>query len=168
MRALQFDNSSSWRRVLVATAITAAIVAAPASAAPPAPCGGSPQITDPKGDGHHTNTDVTAAWLSEAGGRVQAVIQASYGLWEPAHEDSETAGFALLYQQGGQTRYVRSTVARGVAPAYDTGTWSADGGFASGGTSAGTVTTGPNGTVTMDVPVVPAGTVLGQPVRAHL
>src|SRR4051794_36141696 len=141
----------------------AAVAATPASAAPPAPCGGTPQITDPKGDGHHTNTDIVAAWLTEADGRLQAVIQAAYGHWEPAHEDSETAGFALLYQQGGQTRYVRATVARGVPPVYDTGTWSAAGGFASAGPSAGAVTDGPNGTVTIDVPALAAGSVLGRP-----
>jgi hypothetical protein len=145
-------------RVLLAATIAAAVAAAPANAAPPAPCAG-PQITDPTGDGHHTNTDVVAAWLTEAGGRVQAVIQTSYGLWEPAHEDSETAGFALLYQQGAETRYVRATVTRGAPPTYDTGTWNA--GFTSTGAIAGAVTTGPNGTVTMDVPA--AGGVLARP-----
>ena len=163
MRALRFNNSSSRRHALLATAVTTALGAAPASAAPPAPCGGTPQITDARGDGHHTNTDVVAAWLTETAGRLQAVIQVDYGRWEPAHEDSETAGFALVYRQDGQLRFVRAVVARGVPPTYDSGTWSAIGGFAPTGATAGEVTTGPNGTVTIDVPASAAGTVLAQP-----
>ena len=78
-------RASSSKSLLVAVAIAAAF-APQAWAQAPAPCGGTPQITDAKGDGHHTNTDVTAAWLTEAAGRLQAVVQVDYGLWEPAHD----------------------------------------------------------------------------------
>jgi len=44
--------------------LAAVAIATPAAAAPP-PCGAQ-QIADPVGDGHHPNTDVTGAWLSEA------------------------------------------------------------------------------------------------------
>ena len=54
-------------RVVVAGSLTAVACATPAVAAP-APCGGTPQIADAVGDGHHENTDVTAAWLSEQAG----------------------------------------------------------------------------------------------------
>lgn len=127
--------------------------------AAPAPCGGVAQIADAVGDGHHDNTDVTSAWLSEASGRPQAVIQPRIAVWEPAHDDSDAAGFALLYTVGGQVRYVRAIAPRGPAQ-FDQGTWSAAGGFASAGATTGQTTTGVGGNVTIDIPAVPAGTVL--------
>ena len=145
----------------LAAIAAAAVVAPQAWATPPAPCGGTPQITDVTDDGHHKNTDVLAAWLTESGGRLQAVIQVQTGLWEPAHDDSDQAGFALLYEHGGATRYVRATVTRGAPPQYDHGTWTAAGGFVTAGGTGGEVTTGPGATVTMDVPG--SGPVLARP-----
>jgi len=145
-------------------AAAAAVVAfAPqAWAVPPAPCAGT-QITDLKGDGHHTNTDVTAAWLTESAGRAQGVVQVDNGLWAPAHPDSETAGIALLYEVAGQTRYVRVTTFPAAAPAYDHGIWTRAGGFVTAGATTGAVTNGAGATVTFDLPAEAAGTVLARP-----
>jgi len=135
---------------------------APAAAAAPPPCGGTPQIADAAGDGHHSNTDITAAWLSEQAGRVQAVIQPRVAVWEPAHEDSDAAGFALLFETGGSTRYVRAEAPRGAPVRFDHGTWTPAGGFASAGPTTGEAVGGPGGTVTIDVPGLAAGTLLTQ------
>jgi hypothetical protein len=143
--------------------IATCVVASPANAQAPSPCTGAAQINDPKGDGHHANTDVVSAWLTESAGRVQAVVQIDNALWEPAHDDSDSAGVALLYQAGGQTRYVRVQMFRGAPPAYDQGTWSVATGFTSAGATTGAVTTGSKGTATLDVPGVATGTVLARP-----
>jgi hypothetical protein len=147
------------KSTLVAAAAVAAF-APEAWAMPPAPCAGT-QIIDPRGDGHHTNTDVTAAWLTESAGRLQAVVAVDNGLWAPAHPDSESAGVALLYEIAGQTRYARVTTFPAALPAYDHGTWA--GGFVSAGATTGAVTSGAGGTVTLDLPAQPAGTVLARP-----
>ncbi|HWM11471.1 MAG TPA: hypothetical protein VNO82_19090 [Solirubrobacteraceae bacterium] len=153
------------RRAAVGLLAAAAMLAtaAPAAAAPPAPCGGVPQLTDPEGDGHHINTDIVGGWFSDAAGRLQAVVQLRQGIWEPAHEDSDAAGFALLYSTGGQIRYVRAEAPRGGAVRYDHGTWTSAGGFASAGATTGEAVAGSRGSVTIDVPGVPAGTVLARP-----
>lgn len=151
------------RRVVVATLAGLALSAAPASAAPPPPCGGSAQITDPEGDGHHDNTDVLSAWIAESGNRQQAVIKVELGLWEPVHDDSDQAGFALLYKVGGQIHYVRVTGFKGAPPVYDHGTWSTGGGFVKAGDTTGEVIEGPGGTATIDMPATARGTVLAQP-----
>jgi hypothetical protein len=78
-------------------------------------------------------------------------------VWEPAHDDSESAGFALIYSAGGQVRYVRAEAPRNAPVRFDHGTWSAAGGFASAGTTTGEA--GPDA-VTIDVPGLPAATVL--------
>lgn len=141
------------------------VLPATAAAAPPTPCGGTPQITDPAGDGHHTNTDVTAAWLADVpGGGVQAVIQVRFGDWAPGHDEPDAvAGFALLFEQAGVTRYVRAQAPRNQPVAYDHGTWTRAGGFASAGATTGAVVAGTGGSVTIDVPGVSAGTVLARP-----
>ena len=97
------------RRTAIAVAICVAGLSfcPAATAAAPAPCNGIVQISDAKGDGHHANSDVIAGWFSEAGGRLQAVIQTDFGNWSPAHEDSESAGFVMLFAAAGQTRFVR-------------------------------------------------------------
>ena len=146
-------------RAAGAGVLAAAAVAAPAAAAP-APCGGVPQITDVAGDGHHGNTDVVSAWLSEDAGRLQAVIRPRVAVWEPAHDDSDAAGFALLYTAGGQLRYVRGEAVRGAPVRFDHGTWSAAGGFASAGPVAGLAEAD---ALVIDVPGVAAGTVLARP-----
>ncbi len=137
-------------------------ICAPAAAAAPVPCNGAVQIADAKGDGHHANSDVLAAWFSEAGGRLQAVIQTDFGSWSPAHEDSATAGFAALFGLGGQTRFVRLVTPQlGSGPLrYDYGTWSLATGFVSAGATTGEVVAGRSGTVTLDVPVA-TGAVAG-------
>jgi hypothetical protein len=154
-------------RVLAAGASSlaafAALPVATAMAAPPAPCNNAPQITDPKADGHHARSDVLAAWLTESAGRLQAVIQVDNAVWEPAHDDSDAAGLALIYEQGGQMRYARVVVPRGALPTFDVGTWTSAGGFASAGAVTGTVTSGVGGAATIDVPAVTAGTVLARP-----
>jgi hypothetical protein len=137
--------------------LAAVASATPAVAAPP-PCG-TPQIADVTGDGHHPNTDVVAAWLSESAGRLQAVIRPRTAVWEPAHDDSEAAGFALLYSAGGQVRYVRAEAPRGAPVRFDHGTWSAAGGFVPAGATTGAAEA--DG-VTIDVPGLPASTVLSR------
>jgi hypothetical protein len=150
-----------------ALALTAlGISAAAARAAPPA-CNNSPQITDASGDGHHPGTDVLAAWFSEASGHLQAVIQVRAGIFVAEHDDAQVngSGFALVFTQGGLTRYVRASApAQDHASdpvAFDYGAYTSPGGFAAAGATTGTVerSTGP-GTVTIDVPDAPAGTLL--------
>ncbi len=148
------------RRGSCLVACAAVAVVAPPAVAAPAPCGGTPQIADAVGDGHHNNTDVTAAWLSEQAGRLQAVIQPRIAVWEPAHDDSDAAGFALLFDVAGQTRYVRAEAPRGGQVRFDHGTWTPAGGFATAGVTSGEAVAGPGGTVTIDVPGVAPGTVL--------
>ncbi len=156
-------------------AITAAIWALALGASPaahaaaPAPCGGVAQIADDRGDGHHPNSDVLGGWFSEeAAGRLQAVIQTTFGDWAPAHEDSESAGFAMLFALGGQTQFVRLATPRlGTGPLrFDYGTWSPATGFVSAGATTGEVVAGLPGSVTLDVPAATgavAGARLAQP-----
>ncbi|MET0770712.1 MAG: hypothetical protein ABW081_12405 [Solirubrobacteraceae bacterium] len=146
-------------RAAGAGVLAAAALAAPAAAAP-APGGGVPQITDVAGDGHHDNTDVVSAWLSEDAGRLQAVIRPRVAVWEPAHDDSDAAGFALLHTAGGEVRYVRGVAGRGVPVRFDRGTWSAAGGFASAGPVAGVAEAD---ALVIDVPGVAPGSVLARP-----
>jgi hypothetical protein len=156
--------------LLGGTAITiiATVSVASGRAAAPAPCLGAPQITDPSGDGHHTSSDVLAAWLSEAAGRLQAVIQVRSGSWLPAHDDAEIdgSGFVMTVVVGGVTRFVRATAAPSGAVSYDYGTYTPPYGFASEGGTTGTVDYGVGGTVTIDVPAalgVAAGATLARP-----
>jgi hypothetical protein len=141
----------------------AAVVATPAAAAPPPPCNNAPQITDPQGDGHHAPTDVVSAWLTEAGGRLQAVVKVAAATPAPEHDDAEipAARYAFLYSIGPQLRYVRATVPRSGPATFDQGAYTgAD--FISAGATAGLVEpgVGTGGTVTIDVPAVPTGTPL--------
>jgi hypothetical protein len=152
----------------VAVGALALIAGSPttARAAPPA-CNNSPQITDANADGHHPGTDVLAAWWSEDSGRLQAVIQVRAGIFVAEHDDAEVngSGFALVFSQGGVTRYVRAN-----APAqdhqsdpvtFDYGTYTSPGAFASAGATTGAAerSTGA-GALTIDVPGVSAGTLL--------
>ena len=143
---------------VVAGVATLAIPQA-AAAAPPAPCNGVAQISDVALDGHHPNTDVLGAWFSEANGRLQAVIRPRVADWAPAHDESAAAGWAMLFTQAGRTRFVRVVGPRGPA-LFDFGTWTAPGGFASAGATAGVTETGG---VTIDVPGAAPGAVLAQP-----
>jgi hypothetical protein len=148
---------------LAASLAAVAALGSAVAADPPAPCAGVPQITDACGDGHHANTDVLDAWFSEAAGSLQAVIRVRNAVWEPVHDDSEAAGFALLYTQGGAIRYVRAEAPRGADVRYDQGTWTAAGGFATSGPTTGTAITGLKGSVTLNVPGASAGAVLARP-----
>ena len=155
--------------VAVALALTTGAtvgVAARAAAAPP-PCNNTPQITDASGDGHHPGTDVLAAWWSESSGHVQAVIQVRAGIFVAEHDDAQIngSGFALVFNQGGVTRYVRATApAQDHASdpvAFDYGTYTSPGGFASAGATTGTAERSSGaGTVQVDVPGVTAGALL--------
>lgn len=157
------------RRGVVLVAVCVAGLAAvagfsPVAVAAPSACGGSPQIVDVAGDGHHPNTDVVAAWLSEQAGSLQAVIQPRVAVWEPAHDDSEAAGFAFLFETGdGLVRYVRAEAPRGPAR-FDYGTWTEAGGFLSAGATTGVTETGAGGAVTIDVPAA-SGAVAGVVLR---
>jgi hypothetical protein len=153
-----------------AVALAAAFIApAVARGAPPA-CNNSPQIADASGDGHHSGTDVLAAWWSESSGHLQAVIQVRAGLFVAEHDDAQIngSGFALVFSQGGATRYVRATAPAqahaGDPVAFDYGTYASPGGFASTGATNGVAERSPGaGTVTIDVPGVAAGEVLANP-----
>jgi hypothetical protein len=159
------------RRAGVVNAIVAAIalnvgLCSTALGAAPEPCGGVAQISDPSGDGHHPNTDVLAAWFSEQAGRLQAVIKVNVGDWLPAHRASDAAGWAMLFDVGGQTRYVRLEAPATGAARYDYGTWTLAGGFVPAGATAGEVAPGAGGTVTIDVPAetgAAAGALLAHP-----
>lgn len=146
---------------------TLAVAAAPASAAAPEPCGGVPQIVDTTG-GHHPGTDVLSAWFSEANGRLQAVVRVQAGTWVPEHTDEEVdvAGYAVLFEAGGRTAYVRVQVSPTGAASYDYGSF--DGArFQSEGASAGELVYAPfGGTATIDVPAATGavpGAVLARP-----
>ncbi len=151
---------STYPAAAVLGAALAGSMTTPAVAAP-SPCGGVPEITDAIGDGHHNTTDVTTAWFSEQAG-LQAVIRPRTAAFGPAHEDSEAAGFALLFEVDGVRRYVRAEAPRTGAMRYDHGTWNGSG-FASSGPTTGTVESGAGGAVMIDVPGVAAGTRLSRP-----
>ena len=135
-----------------------------AAAAPPAPCNGAAQISDVGFDGHHPNTDVLGGWFSEANGRLQAVIRPRVADWAPAHDESAAAGWAMLFTQAGQTRFVRVVGPRGPTQ-FDFGTWTAPGGFAGAGATAGVTEAGG---ATIDVPGHDPGHGPRAAVRAHL
>jgi len=179
MRAHMHRRRHPWRRASVGlTALVAggslgmAVTAATGAAGPPAACHDNPQITDASGDGHHATTDVLAAWFSEAGGRLQAVVQVRAGTWVAEHEDPEIpgSGFAVLFTVAGQTRFVRANAPGPDHPGdpvtYDHGTYNRAGGFVSAGATTGSTITATSGTVTIDVPAATgavAGATLANP-----
>lgn len=151
--------------VVAATALSVGTYSA-AFAAAPAPCGGAAQISDPSADGHHTNTDILSGWFSEQAGRLQAVIKVTIGDWRPMHVDSDAAGWALLFDVGGQTRFVRVEALKTGTIQYDYGTWTLAGGFVKAGATTGEVVPGAGGTATIDVPAetgAVAGALLAHP-----
>ncbi len=82
-------------------------------------------MPDANGDGHHIPTDVLRAWLSEANGPLQAVIEVKVGTWVPEHDDPVVvAGYAFIFDHEGQTRYVRMSVDAADGVIFDYGTWS--------------------------------------------
>jgi hypothetical protein len=149
---------------LAAVVLPAAFAPAATGQAPP-PCGGQAQISDATGDGHHNTTDVLSAWFSESGGRLQAVIKVQFGNWAPDHPPGP-AQWALLFNVGGQTRYVRAVAPDPPVMTFDYGTWTPSGSFASAGPTTGSTVGGPAGTTTIDVPTqtgAVAGAVLTSP-----
>lgn len=153
------ETESRLPRRLAAGALCALVVAigAPvASAAAPQPCGG-PQVIDVSGDGHHSSSDVLAAWFSEESGHLTATIKVRSATWEPEHEDAEEngSGFAMLFSLGGQTHYVRARAwPHGEKPvSYDYGAFAQGSWFTSAGVTSGEVVYAAfGGTVTIDVP----------------
>ena len=138
-------------RACIAGALAAAAHAAPAAAAP-APCGGVAQIADAAGDGHHDNTDVTAAWLSEAGRPPAGGDPATgRGLGAGARRLRRRRLRAALHRRRRRCGTCAPIAPRGPAQ-FDHGTWSAAGGFASAGPTTGQTVAGAGGTVTIDVP----------------
>jgi hypothetical protein len=151
---------------LAATAVLAC--AGTAAAAAPPPCGGTPQINDASGDGHHPSSDVLAAWLAESSGGLQAVIKVRAGDWKPEHTDADVngSGFALLFALDGRTAYVRASAAEDGTLTYDYGTYTAPSTFTRAGATTGAAVYGVGGTVTIDVPPTlgaTPGKVLGGP-----
>jgi hypothetical protein len=135
---------------VLAVLVLAAFPTVAAGQAPP-PCGGQPQISDPTGDGHHNTTDVLSAWFSEAAGRLQAVIRVQAGNWFPDHPPGP-AQWALMFDVGGQTRYVRAVAPDPPPVRFDYGTWGAPDVFTGAGPTVGALVGGPGGTATIDVP----------------
>jgi hypothetical protein len=147
----------------LAAVISLAVFAPAAAAQAPQPCG-QPQISDAPPAAHHNTTDVLSAWFSEANGRLQAVIKVQVGNWAPDHQDSSAVGFALLFNTGGQTRYVRAVASAPTSVQADYGTWTGD--FVSAGSTTAAVVGGGGGTVTIDVPSqtgASAGALLANP-----
>lgn len=135
--------------LLVPPSSAAAVQVAPGAAAA---CSGV-QITDATGDGHHANTDITAAWFTSAAGRPQVVLVTKDGAWKPAHDDSLSAGWAVLWSYAGAVHYVRATALQSGALTYDAGTWTVAGGFLSTGPTVGSVSAaGPDGWLMLDLP----------------
>jgi hypothetical protein len=155
VRPLQISAARAGRAG-IATVVAAAglglATGSEAFGATPPPCGGVAQISDPSGDGHHENTDVLSAWFSEQAGRLQAVVKVTTGDWRPMHVDSDAAGWALLFDVGGQTHFVRVEALKTGGVQYDYGTWTLDGGFVSAGTTTGEIVNGAGETATIDVP----------------
>jgi len=162
------------RRAAIGTAAVLAGAAAVAGGAradgtPPAPCQGSPQITDVSGDGHHASSDVLSAWLSEANGGLQAVIQVRAATFVPEHSDADIngSGFAFLFTLGGRVDYVRTRAAPDGSLTYDYGTYSPGSFFTTLGITTGSVARSPGtGSTTIDIPAafgVSPGTVLSAP-----
>lgn len=145
--------------VALITALVALISPTDSRAAgqpPPPPCDGVAQITDVSGDGHHGSSDVLRAWLSEASGHLQAVMEVRVGAWAPEHADADIngSGFALLFSMDGQIHYVRANAPPPLEGpiTYDYGTYTAPQGFVSDGATIGDVEFASPGTVTVDVP----------------
>jgi hypothetical protein len=134
----------------------------------PPPCSATAPIADAGGDGHHPSSDVLSAWLSEASGHLQAVIQVRAGDWKPEHTDADIngSGFATLFTLDGRTDYVRVRAAPDGTLTYDYGTYTAPSTFTSLGATTGSVVYGVGGTATIDVPAAlgaTPGRVLGSP-----
>jgi hypothetical protein len=152
-----------------ALALTALVVSAGAAHAAPPACSNSPQITDDSGDGHHASSDVVAAWFTEAGGKLQAVIQVRAATFLPEHGDADVngSGFALLFSVNGQLDYVRTRAALDGTLTYDYGTYAPGAFFTTLGATTGSVERGPGtGATTIDIPAAlgaTPGTLLGAP-----
>lgn len=138
----------------VAAAVAVPVLAlAPVASAAPVPCGGTAQVTDASGDGHHQNSDVLSAWFSGTPEALQAVIKLRFGLFQPAHDDSDAVAFAMVFRTGAEWRYVRAQADRAGAVTYDYGTWSPLTYFQPfGATTGSTAVEGGAGIVVIDIP----------------
>ena len=133
--------------------------------APPAPCSPGVVMNDAFGDGHHKPTDVLRAWLSEANGRLQAVIEVQLGTWVPEHDEPQVVGgYAFLFTVGGVTRFVRMSVDESNVATFDYGTWTLAGGFVPEGVTTGDRDTNPVGSaaawITVPASLVAPGAIL--------
>ena len=153
--------------VIAAIALSAALCPA-AQAAAPAPCNGITQISDDTGDGHHANTDVLSAWFSEQSGHLQVAVKTQIGDWVPAHEDSDAAGWAVVFEVAGQPQYVRVEGPRTGPARFDYGAWTSAGGFASAGATTGELVNGRGGTATIDIPAATGAVAGAQLTRARV
>ena len=73
------------------------------------------------------------------------------GTWVPDHPPAN-GEWALLFEVGGLTRYVRVAGPEAGSAQFDHGTWTPGGGFVTAGPTAGALVGGPGGTATIDVP----------------
>ena len=133
--------------------------------APPAPCSPGVVMNDAFGDGHHKPTDVLRAWLSEANGSLQAVIEVQLGTWVPEHDEPQVVGgYAFLFTVGGVTRFVRMSVDESNVATFDYGTWTLAGGFVPEGVTTGDRDTNPVGSaaawITVPASLVAPGAIL--------
>ena len=87
-----------------------------------------PRSRTPTATGTTRTPTSPAAWLSEAAGRLQAVIRPRVGGLGAGPRRSDAAGFALFFEAGGQTRYVRARGPAQRAVRFDQGTWTGAGG----------------------------------------
>jgi hypothetical protein len=142
-----------WALPFAACVLMVLIGWAPATAkAEPTPCEEIRQITDARGDGHHINTDVIAAWFDQTDEDIAVVIQPRLANWGPEHDDSDHAGFAFLFSYDGAVRFVRARAWRDQPISYDFGIWSPISGFQSEGSTTGSSTAGSGGRVRIVLP----------------
>jgi hypothetical protein len=137
------------------TVAAAVLIPATSSRAAPPACNGVPQIADVAGDGHHSSSDVLSAWLTEAGGSLQAVIQVRAATFVPEHGDADLngSGFAMLFTLDGRLDYVRARAAPDGSLTYDYGTYAAGSYFTTLGATTGIVERSPGaGDTVIDIP----------------
>jgi hypothetical protein len=108
------DIFGTRRRLLAfaGAALCALLWAGAAQAAPPPePCSPGLVINDAVDDGHHKPTDITAAWLTEANGKLQAVIVVNAPAPRHEHDNQPGAALAFLFTVNGVDHYVKAYVA---------------------------------------------------------
>ena len=96
-------------------------------------------------------------------GRLQAVIQPRAAVWEPAHDESDAAGFALLYTAGGADCATCAPWRRAAPARFDHGTWTARRRLRQRRRRRPARRRRGRRRVTIDVPAIAPGTVLARP-----